>query len=297
MIPSGLYKELPVSLTSSFPVHPGNLAQLRAWDGEEGGYWAAHADVFHRALAGYDDALFAAAAIGATERVLDIGCGTGQMTRAAGRRAHAGRAVGVDLSSAMLHVARRVTEQEALEHVTFVQADAQVHAFPQGSFDVAISRTGAMFFADPVEAFGTVARALRPRGRLVLLVWQSAARNEWFGELSGALAAGRALPVPPPDAPHPFSLAEPERTRGILSAAGLAGVGLTGIEQPMWFGPDVPAAHDFVLGLLGWQLATLDPAVRDHALARLRRTLEAHTGPDGVQFGSACWLVTARRPG
>jgi hypothetical protein len=40
----------------------------------------------------------------------------------------------------------------------------------------------------------------------------------------------------------------------------------------------------------------LDPAGRDRAVADLRRRLEAHAGPDGVEFGSAAWLVTARRP-
>src|SRR4051812_14359467 len=89
-------------VTTELPVHPGNLEQLRAWDGEEGAFWAANADIFEQAVAGFDPAFLDAAGIGRTDRVLDIGCGTGSTTRAAARRATAGSALGVDLSSAML---------------------------------------------------------------------------------------------------------------------------------------------------------------------------------------------------
>ncbi|MGY1602297.1 class I SAM-dependent methyltransferase [Geodermatophilus sp. SYSU D00815] len=275
-------------------VHPRNEEQLRAWDGQEGAYWARHADVFERATARYDDALFAAARIGPGDRVLDIGCGTGCTSREAGRRAASGAVLGVDLSSDMLAVARRAAAD--LPHVSFVQADAQVHPFAEGSFDVAVSRTGAMFFGDPVAAFANIRRALRPGGRLVLLVWQDVARNEWFRALTGALAAGRQFPAPPPDAPNPFSLSDPARVHAVLTAAGFTGVGLTGVEEPEWLGPDAATATDFVLGMLGWLLDDLDAGRRAQAEAALRRTVEEHTGPDGVEFGSACWLVTARRP-
>jgi SAM-dependent methyltransferase len=67
-----------------------------------------------------------------------------------------------------------------------VQADAQVYLFDPQAFDVAISRTGAMFFGDPVAAFANVARALRPGGRLALLVWQPKPRNAWAVELTAA---------------------------------------------------------------------------------------------------------------
>lgn len=101
--------------------------------------------------------------------MLDVGCGNGQTTRDAARAAFDGSAVGVDLSSRMVEFARRLAAAERIANATFHQADAQIHPFVEGSFDVAISRTGVMFFGDPPAAFANIACPLRPGGRLVLM--------------------------------------------------------------------------------------------------------------------------------
>lgn len=281
-------------MVDTLPVHPANRDQLRAWDGVEGGYWADHAEAFERSMAGYDRAFFDAAAITPADRVLDVGCGCGGTTLAAARRATRGSVLGVDLSAAMLARAAGLAAAEGLGNVEFRQADAQIQPFGPASFDVAVSRTAAMFFADRRAALANVRAAVRPQGRLVLLVWQAAERNEWFGELTTALAAGRPRPVPPQGAPHPFTMSDPDQTRGVLSAAGWTDVTVRGLAAPMCFGPGPESAYTFTLGLLGWMLDGLDPAGQERARRDLRSTIEAHDGPDGVTFGSAAWLVTAR---
>ncbi len=278
-------------------VHPANREQWRAWDGTEGAYWAAHADQFERSVARYTGPFLDAAGIAPGERVLDIGCGTGRTTRAAADRAPGGAAVGIDLSAVMLDVARREADQAGLTSVRFVHGDAQVHPFDAGSFDVAISRAGAMFFADPVQAFRNIGRALVPRGRLVLLVWQPVSANGWFSEIVGAFAAGRPMPAPPPNAPGPFGLADPARTRAVLSDAGFQDVEIRPMAELMWFGRDADDAVAFIRGLLGWMLEGLDDGARDRAEGDLRRTAQRHVTDAGVEFDSATWLVTARRQG
>lgn len=278
-------------------IDPANAAQLAAWDGDEGAYWAQHADRFDRAVAAYHGDFLAAAGIGEADRVLDVGCGTGQTTRDAARLAAAGSALGVDLSSQMIAHARRRAASEGPVNARFEQADAQIHPFEAGVFEVAISRTGAMFFGDPVAAFTNIRRALRPGGRLALLTWRSLAENEWIREISGALAAGRDLPGPPPGAPGPFSLAEPDRVRRLLGDAGFTDVRIDGATAGMWFGRDADDALRFVAGLLGWMLEGLDGAGRGRALAALRTSLEAHETVDGVVYGSAAWTILARAPG
>ncbi|MFI9103157.1 class I SAM-dependent methyltransferase [Streptomyces fildesensis] len=238
----------------------------------------------------------AAARVGSRDRVLDIGCGTGQTTREAARAAVAGSVLGVDVSAPMLERARRLSDDQALTNVTYQQADAQVHRFPAERFDLCISRFGTMFFADPLAAFTNIGRALRPAARLVLLVWQDRDRNEW-ATLRRSLTAATGTPGPPPSGPDGFSLADPGSTEGILTAAGFTDVGFTDVHEPVYYGPDTATAFDSVLRLLKFQdlLAGLDAATAEQARTRLRATLAAHDTGGGVYFDSRAWIVTARR--
>jgi SAM-dependent methyltransferase len=193
----------------------------------------------------------------------------------------------------MIELARRLAAQRGLGNVAFEQADAQVYPFGAESFDVAISRTGTMFFGDPPAAFSNIAGALRPGGRLVMLVWQGPEQNEWIRAISHALAVGRDLPTPPIGARGPFAFADPERTRHVLIAAGFTDIDSQPIAGPMWFGNDTDDAFAFVLGLMGWMLEELDDARREQARNELRATIAGHTTADGVTFESAAWLIQA----
>ncbi len=277
----------------SVRVDPSNIEQARAWDGDEGAYWAAKAEQFDDAVAAYHRPFLDAARIGANDQVLDIGCGTGQTTRDAARAAPSGSVLGVDLSSRMIEFARRHAAAGGVANARFEQADAQIHPFEAEGFDVAISRTGAMFFGDPVAAFRNIAAALRPPGRLTLLTWQALPRNEWIREFLTAIAAARTLPAPPPDAPGPFALADPDRVQSILTNAGFTDVQFTGLAAPMFFGVDIDSAFDFVFGLINWMLEGLDEAGRNQALTALRASISAHAQGHGVRYGSAAWIITA----
>ncbi len=285
-----------MSDVATLPVDPTNIEQANAWDGDEGAFWAEHADDFDRSVARYHPAFMDSADVAASDRVLDVGCGTGQTTRDAARAAGSGWALGVDLSTRMIERARQIAAAEGLDNADFERADAQVHPFAAEDFDVAISRTGAMFFGDPVAAFANIARALRPGGRLLLLTWQGVDRNEWIRELSGAMAAGRDLPMPPPSAPGPFSLADPDRARSILGDAGFTNIQFEPMTAGMWFGNGPDDAERFVLDLLGWMLQGIDDEGRQRAVQDLRATLAAHSGADGVVFGSTTWMIRATRP-
>lgn len=282
--------------TTALRVDPANAEQARAWDGDEGAYWADHAQRLDRAMAAYHGTFMAACGIARGERVLDIGCGTGQTTRDAAAAARPGPALGVDLCARMIELARQLAASHDIGNASFVQADAQIYPFPAGSFDVAISRTGTMFFGDPATAFANICRAIRPGGRLVMLVWQGAGPNEWVRELNGALAAGWEFPAPPAGAPGPFALADPSRTRTLLASAGFTGITFDALHEPRWFGSDPDDAHRFVLGLMGWMLDGLDDTGRNRALDALAATITAHASNDGITFASGAWLIRAERP-
>ena len=198
-----------------------NVEQAEAWDGPNGEFWARHQERFDATIAPYHALLLEAAAIAPGERVLDIGCGNGLTSRDAGRATgDRGEVLGVDLSGPMLGLARQLAKDEGLGNIRFEQADAQVYAFPAATFDLVISRFGVMFFSDPAAAFTNIASALRPGGRLAMLVWAPVPDNEWIVAMHGAIAPGQALPKPPPGAPGPFGLADQDFARRTLTAAG-----------------------------------------------------------------------------
>lgn len=236
-----------------------------------------------------------AAGVRAGDRVLDVGCGAGQTTREAARAAGEGSALGVDVSEAAIARARSLAEAEGVGNAAFEVADAGTHGFAPASFDLAISRFGTMFFGDPGGAFANLARALRPGGRLVMLVWQAAERNEWDVVISRSLAGPSRAPV----GLDPFSLADPPAVTGILGAAGFEEVAFADVHEPVHYGADVAAALEWIRGFTctDQALRRLDPAGAAAALERLRAELAARLTDDGVWFDSRAWLVTARRGG
>ncbi|MFV0258889.1 MAG: class I SAM-dependent methyltransferase [Acidimicrobiales bacterium] len=271
-----------------------NVEQQELWNGPTGSHWADRADRFERMVAPFHQALLEAVPPAADAAVLDVGCGTGQTTRAMAARATHGRAVGLDISGPMLSVATARAARAGLANVEFRLADAQVAPLDRGAFDTAVSQFGGMFFADPVAAYANLHRAVRPGGSLGLLVWRTVQENQWMMELIRCLADRRPLPKRSPGAPGPFAFADPDRVTRTLDDAGWADIELTALDAPTTVGADVDEALQMGLGLGEWILDGADDAERDEAIGRLRRRYQELVGPDGVTVSGAAWLVTAR---
>ncbi|MEV0089824.1 class I SAM-dependent methyltransferase [Saccharopolyspora sp. NPDC050642] len=276
-----------------------NTHQAEAWNGYEGTHWAENQERYEAMVGGLggrnDVQLFEAAGIESDHHVLDIGCGNGQTTRTAARQAVGGHALGVDLSGPMLERARRTAAAEGIGNVTFEQGDAQVHDFPAARFDVAISRGGIMYFADPVAAFANIGAALKPSGRLVFGCGRDASDAD-FGAVWAAIGAHVALPDPAEDtAPGPATFTDPGRIREILTGAGFADVVLREAESEMVLGENAADAAEFIFGwgpTRFWMSDADDASVgraREEATAALR-TLERDGSVVAKTFG---WLVTA----
>ena len=108
--------------------------------------------------------------------LLDLGTGTGRMLELLAPRAD--RAVGVDMSPAMLAVARARIDQSGLRNVQLRQGDLYAPPVERDSYDLVVIHQVLHFLDDPARALAEAARALRPSGRL--LVVDFAAHGEEF---------------------------------------------------------------------------------------------------------------------
>jgi SAM-dependent methyltransferase len=272
-----------------------NSDQARAWNGYEGRHWAEHQDRWDIVNDGANQHLFAAASIAEHDRVLDIGCGNGLTSRLAARATVHGDVLGIDLSQPMLQRARASAAGEGITNLRYDQADAQVYPFAPASFDVAISRFGVMFFADPVAAFANIRRALRTSGRLAF-VSLGALRDNQLGVLFAALASLTRPLAPGSSADSgPFSLSDATRIRAVLTAAGFSAASATSIELSMRFGNDAADAAQFLVssGPLHAALEAADQHVSEQALQAATQALRPFETSDGVRLRGTHWLVRA----
>jgi SAM-dependent methyltransferase len=278
-----------------------NAQQIEYWNEAAGPRWVEASDFLDAQIGGLGLQAIDRAAPAAGDRVIDVGCGTGQTSAQLGERVGpSGSVLGIDISAVMLARAQARARRAGLMQVTFANADAQTHDVTGAQRDLLFSRFGVMFFADPRAAFANLRRALRPAGRLCFLCWQELGRNPWMLETIGALARHVPLPAPPePGAPGPFAFADPVRVTEILEGAGFENVAHEALEQPMAIGGGGPLeeAVEFMLGLGPASAALREfPEKREAVAASLREVLERHVTPEGIVMEGAAWIVTARNP-
>ena len=274
-----------------------NAAQATYWNDQAGPTWAEVQGQLDRQLEGLGRRGMAALAAKAGERILDVGCGTGQTSLELARAVGAdGAVLGVDISATLLEVARR--RAEGVPGLSFAEGDAQVFAFEPDAYDGAFSRFGVMFFADPAAAFANIRMALKPGGRLAFVCWRPPAENPMM-VLPMQAAAPLLPPQPPsdPEAPGPFAFADAGRTGRLLTTAGFEDVAFTPYDELVSPGDlETTLALSFRIGGLGGILRE-NPELREPVVPLVRAALAAHDGPDGVRLGAAVWIVTARSPG
>ncbi len=130
--------------------------------------------------------LVEAAEIQRDERVLDIACGTGVVTRAAAEKlGPAGHVTGLDLNEGMLEVARSLGDPGS-GNIAWVQNSAIDIDFSDDSFDVVLCQQGLQFFPDQRKALRETHRVLRGDGRTYFSVWRGA--GPYNDALGGALS-------------------------------------------------------------------------------------------------------------
>jgi SAM-dependent methyltransferase len=152
-----------------------------------------------------------------------------------------------------------------------------------------------MLMADPAAALAETHRVLRPGGRLALAVWGAPERNPFFAVIAAALAGGGHVTRPPDGVPNPFSMANPDRTRSLLDAAGFDGVTVDEIPLAFRF-RDVDDYLGFMTdtaGPLAVVLQRLPGPDREKLAAALEHALAPFAADGGVTIPGAALVAVA----
>jgi SAM-dependent methyltransferase len=284
------------------PENPdANEAMRHYWNTIAGPRWVAGQGFRERRNEESLALLLACLRLAGGEHVLEIGCGTGAVTlplaQAVGPH---GRVVAVDISEPMLEVARQRVDASGVHNVMLLSGDAQVLAFEQAAFDVATSRMGVMFFADPVAAFRNIAGALKPRGRFVFACWAPLAENRhWLISYDIAL---RHLGQPAPSADHvpgPLAFADPEYIRRVLAAAGFADIMVERAHPTIIGGnPEEEARQALMMGPTARLIEAKQPddATRKVIADEIAAAFAAEASAGPIRLPATIFLVTAHRP-
>jgi SAM-dependent methyltransferase len=159
-------------------------------------------------------------------RVLDLATGRGEpAVRAARQVAPGGSVLGVDVSAAMLDMARERAAREGVTNLELRVGNAEsLEGVPAAHFDVALARWGLMYMDAPVSALAAARRALVPRGVLVAALLVAPERTTYYTLPRRVLERYRpsADPGLAPDAPGPFRYADAARFERDLTMAGFA---------------------------------------------------------------------------
>jgi ubiquinone/menaquinone biosynthesis C-methylase UbiE len=269
------------------------------WNEEGGNKWAENIEIVESMIEPLSGLLIQEIAAQNGENVLDVGSGGGVTSiKLAEQVGSSGSVLGVDVSEPILSVARN--RGKDIVNLEFQQSDAATAVLDENSFDIITSRFGVMFFDDPVQAFKNLHGALKPSGRLVFLCWRALEENPWIA--APAKAALEIVPPPAdaerpdPTAPGPFSLADEDHLKSILSAAGFNNIELQAMDTNLSMGV-LSDAVGFLMKM-GPAAEVIKEATEDekNAVAKaMTKTLGNYETADGIKIPSASWIVKAAK--
>jgi SAM-dependent methyltransferase len=202
-----------------------STADIRTqWEGAAPG-WARWEATIATWMEPATEAMLAMAGVDAGVRVLDLASGAGSQTLRAAQRVGAhGYVVASDIAGPMLHHVRENARAAGVTNVTTLLGAAEDLDLAAGSFDAVICRLGLMLFRDPGKALQAVRRALRPRGKVAVVVFTTPATNPFMATPMRILLRHAGKTPPPPGQPGIFALGASGRLERLFAEGGFVDI-------------------------------------------------------------------------
>ena len=229
--------------------------------------------------------LVARAALHDAERVLDVACGTGVVTRlAAPQVGTGGHVVGLDLNPGMLARARASSPPEGAA-VEWREGDAGALPFSAATFDAVLCQLGLQYFPDRQQAAREMYRVLKPSGRLVVLVWRAIAHSPGFAALAAALER-HVSPAAAAVMRAPFVFGDTtDELRGLLVQAGFRTVRVgADVRMVRFASPAALVRHQVAGSPLAPHVAAVNDTVRDALLQEVTAEMASYVNDEGLAF-------------
>lgn len=278
------------------------MVALDDWRGRTGETWAAQADALDRLLGPSTDAALRQLDPRPGEVVIDTGCGAGRSTCAIAEAVGAeGLVHALDVSAPLLDKARRRCARAGLSNLKFHEADAAIWK-PDRPADALFSAFGTKFFDDPVRAMRNLRAALRPEGRMVIVVWGPYTANRWAQiGLETVRHAFGPVANPVPGLSGPFAWSTVSVFEPILVHAGFRDI----LWRETHSRPLVSAGDDpdpiergvalmETIGGLAARLRDADRETRETVRSRLRTALAPYLGNGALRLDATAWVIEAR---
>ncbi|MEW6604596.1 MAG: methyltransferase domain-containing protein [Thermoproteota archaeon] len=275
-------------------------AQRQGWDSVAEG-WKKWWKVIEEGAQVVSDRLVELAEVRQGSRVLDVATGIGEPAITAARKVGpSGKVTAIDISPAMLAIARERAKQDGLSDIIeFEEADAESLMLPPSGFNAIICRFGLMFMPDLTGALKTMRGSLVPDGRIAAAVWSSLDRAPSFLIPFTIVSKETRIPPPPPGSPGPFSLADTNVLRQKFEQAGFNDIKIE--SSKMDFRAPSPEEYvDFVRSTaapLGAMMAGLPTARQEEIWNKVVNAAReyADSGTGSVNFTNEVIYVSARR--
>jgi ubiquinone/menaquinone biosynthesis C-methylase UbiE len=229
------------------------------------------------------------------DRILDVGCGTGIVSRYAHKfLGESGHITGVDINEIVLKKAMEICPPNVIP-IEWKQGNVEALPFSDAKFDVALCQQGLQYFPDKFLALTEINRVLAAKGRLVFSVWRSLEYFPFYSALHRALEQYVSMEAASMLA-SAFNLGDSEKLRELFESTGFKNVDICLAIKQMCYSP----FEDFLIGgfvasPFANDILALKKSKREEMFQTIQKSITDYIDDHGLAAPMECYVVSATK--